>query len=330
RAAGAGVLAGVLYMPDFCNTVRPGDTDSAVSRAMKEVIKNGFGTAISPTATGTCPAVISSIEVAICQISGRVNDLAVAVTEQMDVVLLSGLGVTPITLTASSQAEYLPTVQLGARANYFGDQVECSPNGSPNNSSPCAIGSSGNHLQSFLASLDGPAELKASGALMVYCAEGPAEPDSTVSNVPFVNGEDPNTSFQAYNGYGTNHPQWAGISGSNTSLIPIGSHCGIPNGAGNPGNPDNQPSGYNGPATASTAHPSRYNYQIFVGPGVSNASVWLYNANYIPQGQTTSPAPIDHCIDYGGGARSFCQGPRGGGISLNFDCSRHDALLFFI
>src|SRR5215469_16447080 len=55
RAAEAGALAGVLYMPTYYNTVRPGDTDSAISRASKEVVKNGFGTVLSPTAPA-CPS----------------------------------------------------------------------------------------------------------------------------------------------------------------------------------------------------------------------------------------------------------------------------------
>src|SRR5262245_46290803 len=191
RAAEAGVLAGVLYMPAYFNAVRPGDTDSAVSRAMKEIIKNGFGAPLAPTATGTCPTSIAAIEIAICPVTGRINDLAVTITERMDLALLAGLGVTPITLTATAQAEYLPPVQLGSRANYFGDQVECSSSGSANDGGPCSISSGGNHLQYFLATLDGPAALKESGDPMVYCAAGPAIPDSTQSNVAFVNGEDP-------------------------------------------------------------------------------------------------------------------------------------------
>jgi hypothetical protein len=50
RAAEAGVLAGVLYMPAYYNVVRPSDVDSAVSRASKEIVKDGFGTVLALTA----------------------------------------------------------------------------------------------------------------------------------------------------------------------------------------------------------------------------------------------------------------------------------------
>jgi Flp pilus assembly protein TadG len=51
RAAEAGALAGVVYLPNHYNTVRNGDVDSAILRASKEVVKNGFGTVLSPTAS---------------------------------------------------------------------------------------------------------------------------------------------------------------------------------------------------------------------------------------------------------------------------------------
>jgi Flp pilus assembly protein TadG len=61
RAAEAGALAGALYMPSYYNLVRPGDVDSAVSRASKEVVMNGFGSVLSPTATACVPGVASQI-----------------------------------------------------------------------------------------------------------------------------------------------------------------------------------------------------------------------------------------------------------------------------
>ena len=47
RAAEAGALAGVLYMPSYYNTPRPNDIDSAVSRASKEVVMDGFGSVLA-------------------------------------------------------------------------------------------------------------------------------------------------------------------------------------------------------------------------------------------------------------------------------------------
>src|SRR5215469_14044334 len=66
RAAEAGALAGVLYMPAYYNTVRPGDVDSAVSRASKEVVMNGFGSVLAPTASACVPGA----PVSICVVPG--------------------------------------------------------------------------------------------------------------------------------------------------------------------------------------------------------------------------------------------------------------------
>lgn len=87
RAAEAGALAGVLYMPGYYDVIRPGDIDSAVSRASKEVVKDGFGTVLSATASACGPGA----EVAICSVTGKSDDLRVTITETLDLVLLSGL-----------------------------------------------------------------------------------------------------------------------------------------------------------------------------------------------------------------------------------------------
>ena len=91
-------------------------------------------------------------------------------------MLLSGLGVTPVMLSASGQAEYLPPVQLGSRLNYFGDQVECSSQIPPiHQTHACSTSATDNHLQYFMATMKGPATLKEQGDPMVYCEEGPSE-----------------------------------------------------------------------------------------------------------------------------------------------------------
>ena len=264
RAAEAGALAGVLYVPSYYNTVRPGDTESAISRASEEVVKNGFGSVLATNAS-VCPVQVSTIEVAVCQVTGKQDDLEVSITEHFDLVLLSALGVTPITLTASGQAEYLPPVQLGARLNYFGDQVECSSQNPPiaTGTHSCSTDANDNHLQYFMATMKGPATLKEQGDPMVYCEEGPSEIGGTdgVAN-----------SFTTYDNVSTNHPQYTDA---------ITKHCGVPGTGGNPGNPDQQPSGFSGPATANTAHPGGYNYQVVVPAGVSGASLWVYNPSFV-------------------------------------------------
>jgi hypothetical protein len=276
RAAEAGAIAGVLYMPAYYNSVRPGDTDSAVSRASKEVVKNGFGTVLAPTAS----ACSSTAEVSICVVTGQSDDLAVTIRETLDLVLLSGLGVQPVNLSVTSQAQYLPPLQIGSRLNFFGDQVECyisSTDPDLTQTEKCIPGSGG-PLQSFVASFNGPDELKENGDPYVYCEEGPSystTPDGATANIP------------TYNGDLTNHPQWP--------IAAIATHCGPPVSDVTPGNPDQQPPLYTGDDTISTAHPGAYNYYINVPQSMSsNASLWVYNPSFIPTGTTGTSGAFDH------------------------------------
>src|SRR5260370_19610526 len=136
RAAEAGALAGYLYMPTNYNTPRTvTDPNSAISRASQEVVKNGFGTLLSnnlPATYFSCPNSPPTFEVAVCPVTGLPSNLRVTITEQLTVVLLGALGVQPITLQASGQAEFLSPILIAARANYFGDQTECSTGNSQN------------------------------------------------------------------------------------------------------------------------------------------------------------------------------------------------------
>ena len=114
RAAEAGALAGVLYMPNNYSSPLPppGDGNSAVSRALEETIKNGFGSPLPPNVSD-CPTPTKSVQVAVCTVPNRSTDLQVIVTMTVNVVLLSGLGVAPVTLQAVAQAEYLPPFDVG-------------------------------------------------------------------------------------------------------------------------------------------------------------------------------------------------------------------------
>ncbi len=300
RAAEAGALAGVMYMPNYYNAVRPGDVDSAVSRASKEVVKNGFGSVLAPNA----PACVNGAEVSICPVAGKSYDLVVTVRETLNLVLLSGLGVQPITLTVSGQAEYLPPIQIGGRSNAFGDAVECYDN--PNNPDPtqtysCNPGNAAN-LQPFLATINGPSELKENGDPYVYCEEGPA----------YTNTPDSATLYTAYNGDVTNHPQYTDS---------ITNHCGQPNTGVQPGNPDQQPNGYTGEATKNTAHPSAYNYLITVPSGVGNATIWVYNPSFIPDGGSLlfGGGTFDRFNSGGTLDLTYFKGPGGNGIKLVLD-----------
>jgi hypothetical protein len=327
RAAEAGALAGVLYMPLYYNAARtPGDGLSAVARATTEIYKDGFGTGVSAIPAGNpCPTPVTSAEIAICQITTAQSDLEVTITEHLDVTLLGELGVTPITLSVHAQAEYLPPVQIGSRENYFGDQVECSPDGTTTTTtSACSLYDGGkNHLQYFLATMNGPADLKESGDPYVYCEEGPSYLTQAYPNQP-TPGEDPTTAPNTYNGKVTNHPQQTGVT---NGLTGIHNYCGKPNPGVTQGNPDYQPAGYDGPATAGTAHEGGYNYAINVSSAISGASLWIFNPYYMPQDSSGS---VDHFQDSGTGAPNYYQDPyTEQGIGNNFDGSHHDAPLFF-
>jgi Flp pilus assembly protein TadG len=128
RAAEAGALAGVLYMPAHYNTAAPAPADgnSAASRALIETAMNGFGTPpAGPVVATPCPSPVSLAPVAVCQVAGKPTQLQVVVSQPLDLVLLSVVGIARVNVTASAIAEYLPPIQMGARSNVFGDQGEC-------------------------------------------------------------------------------------------------------------------------------------------------------------------------------------------------------------
>lgn len=346
RAAEAGALAGVIYLPNNYNTPLTGtpNNDSAVSRASREIVKNGFGKVLSnndKTIADYCPSNIQTVEIAICLVAGQDDELKVTVTETTNVILLSAIGVGPATISASGVASYLPMIQLGSRSNTFGDQVECYNGRSRAQTSSCSINdTSRTHVDYYTASINGPADLIESGDPYVYCAEGPTDVGS-------AGGLDPISVGNTYNGYATNHPQWPDVSTSPGYTGGIAKYCGPPgaNGA-NPGNPNQQATGFSGPMTANTAHPGGYNYQINIASG-NTGSLWIYNPNYIP-GPNWSNAPtilgnpdLDRFVD--SNVSNFYQGPQGEGIGNNFKpihptflcyffpsrCDAHDAPLFY-
>jgi hypothetical protein len=200
-----------------------------------------------------------------------------------------------VTLTATAQAEYLPPIQIGARLNYFGDQVECyntPSNPDPTQTHSCSVGT-GTPLQSFLAAFNGPDGLKENGDPFVYCEEGPA-----YSATPDGSGN----GYTAYNGYQTNHPTYTDT---------ISNHCGRPSPGLTPGNPDQQPVGFSGEATRNTAHPGGYNYLISVPAGGGDAAIWVFNPSYIPSG---TGGTFDHFNVGQSGDTAYFKGPAGTGI----------------
>jgi Flp pilus assembly protein TadG len=296
RAAEAGALAGVSYMPCFydaatssppCTSGTSADANSAVSRALEEVYKNGIGTLPSGAVVPTpCPSPVSLAEVAVCSVSGRTTDLSVTITETLDVFLLSGIGIGPSTISATAQAEYLPAIQLGSRLNYIGDQAEC-VFGSNTRACDPRDGSS-RHLQNFFDSMNGPSELKEMGDPYVYCEEGNSlayqTADSNWNTGPYyATYNDPTMKY-----FKSNQPQYADSP-----------HCGVPSTTPlNLGNPDQQPPGYDGPMTHGTAHPGAHNYNVVIPPGEDGSSVWIYDPGFIPDNlhdsDPTQPLPVDN------------------------------------
>jgi Flp pilus assembly protein TadG len=289
RAAEAGALAGVLYMPSYYATPRPGDVDSAVSRASKEVVMDGFGSVLANNFNDCNPGV----PVEICPVTANTDELQVTVNQTFDLVLLSGLGLQPVTLSASASAEFLPPARIGARQNFYGDQVECynsSTTPDPTQTNSCIpTDTSQAHLQPFLGIFDGPADLKENGDPYVYCEEGPAY-TATPDGPAYV--------FTSYNGDVTNHQQWTDS---------ITNHCGQPTLVA-PGNPDQQPQGFTGEATKSTSHPGAYNFLLNVPQGSDPATLWVYNPSFIPSNGST----FDH---FNASSSNYFVGPNGTGIA---------------
>ena len=118
RAAEAGALAGVIYMPNnYLTNLAQSPFDNAVCRALQETSKNTFGQYCNPASQPSnlstlCPTNPATVEVAVCPVTGLPHDLKVYITESINVVFLSALGVGPLTLTVSAQAEYIPPVDV--------------------------------------------------------------------------------------------------------------------------------------------------------------------------------------------------------------------------
>jgi Flp pilus assembly protein TadG len=262
RAAESGALAGVLYMPNYYNTLytsSKGSTYSAITRALAETQRAGFG--VGEATPPACTGADTSKEVTVCtnpSLSPAGTALQVTITEPISVFFLSLVGIQSFNVTATSAADYLPPVNLGSQSpsltttSYFSDGGEC--NNKPSPPPSCSGG-----INAFSAAINGPAELKEQGDPYVNCEEGPSyttTPDPSAAVPPYVN---------VPTGLITNHPQnGAPLCGANSPG----------------GNPDEQPGGFGGPMTTGTTHPGGYNYGIHAP--TSPVSVWIFNPSFIP------------------------------------------------
>jgi hypothetical protein len=257
RAAEAGALAGVIYMPNFYNKPATGiDNLDAKDRALLEVQKNGFG--LTAPTSPDCDALtgVPAVEVAVCKdtkISG--TTLQVTVTEPISVFLLAAVGVQDFNVSATAGADYLDVNVLGS-------------NPGPGDTNTWGDGDASNP-KFFNPSIDGPGEFKEMGDPFVYCEDGssigpPANISFPTSTIPLVHTVAGVTTSA---GFFTNHVPYA-----------TGPLCGT-------SQPDQQPPGFTGEATKNSVHPGAYNFAI---TGQANDTIWIFNAPFAPSDQQPS------------------------------------------
>lgn len=277
RAAEAGALAGVIYMPtNYTTNLSTSPGDDAVCRAWQETFKNSFGsgcTAGSTIGVNYCPTPVSATEVAVCPVGNDPHKLAVSITESINVIFLSALNVGPINLTVTAIAQYLPPVQIASDPSGQGGTGSWGTFGECNGASASCTGS----VRNWAGNINGPGELKEQGDPLVSCEEGPstgsADPTANQSPEPYT----------TYTGLPTNHPQ----NGLASNREPTGCT-----------NPDTA-NVFSGASVLGGTH-SGYAFYANMENATQPAAVWVWNAPFNPsapkscngrqggQGQTTS------------------------------------------
>ncbi len=304
RAAESGALAGVIYMPNnYTTNVPQSPFDNAVCRALQESSKNGFGTycdpANQPSGIGAmCPANPSSIEIAVCPVTGFPHDLRVYITESIDVVFLSALGLGPLTITASAQAEYIPPVDVALDPGGTGGTGGWGTFGECSGASAACLG---NGTRNWAGNINGPGELKEQGDPLVTCEEGPSGLNPGNPNGTIDTNAASSKPYTAFVGKPSNHPQYSATVGSVPSqcLVPPNPTQAQEAGA----NPDTAnvftgPAYYN-PTGSSPLH-TGYGFFVHV-PSGSTENLWVWNAPFSP----SSP--------------SSCNGRAGGNNQKSYD-----------
>jgi Flp pilus assembly protein TadG len=191
RVAEAASLAGALYMPTYFDSTTPApDGQYAVKRACDVAKENGIT---------NCPAANGQVGAAVSKVTGNQYELQVTVTLQANVFFLAYISpsLSSATVSRPAIAEYLPSIKLGSRYSYFGDQAD-------NN-------------QSFWAYINGPYELQEHGdAYTPKWQEGPTDPQKY-----------PDGGSRTFNRWtptvgSTNHQQWVGGYITNPDQHPAG------------------------------------------------------------------------------------------------------------
>lgn len=272
RAAEAGALAGVIYMPtNYTTNLTSSPGDNAVCRALKEIYKNSFGPSCSDPSkisSTPCPTPATSVEIAVCTVPNKNYDLQVTITESINVLFLSALNVGPLTISATATAEYLPPVEIASDPSGQGGTGSWGTFGECGNSGTSASAAcTGTGSRNWAGNVNGPGELKEQGDPLVSCEEGPSTnaTDMSATSSPL---------YTTYPGMPTNHPQWPSMTNYPANTEP--SAC---------TNPDTN-NVFSGPAyiASNGSTPTRPGYAFYVNMenATTTANVWVWNAPFNP------------------------------------------------
>jgi hypothetical protein len=135
RAAAAGALAGVAYLP--------GDFSGATNAALVEVARNNFASACPTTTTPAQLPSAASPCVIVEQPTNTTNELEVIVSVTVPTTFLRLLGFGPHLVQRTATAEYLPPIALGQPGSSQGSALVGSCNGVPPSGTYCANPGSG-------------------------------------------------------------------------------------------------------------------------------------------------------------------------------------------
>ncbi len=293
RAAEAAALAGVIYMPNYYTTpLSAPPYDNAVCRALQESSKNGFGTycnpsTISPAPAIPCPTPQSSIEVAVCPVSGQQYELQVFITEPADLVFLGTVGLGSLTLTVSATADYVPPVDVGVDPTNPGGTGTYGTFGSCGfaASSSCAFGT-----RNWAGNINGPGDLKEMGDPLVTCQEGVEGlvPTNTYGTIDTnAASSKPYTTFV---GKPTNHPQITDYSATGGDGGNVTPGCVVPTPPTQAqeavANPDTA-NVFTGPAyMGDTALHTGYAFYVHI-PAGDTENLWVWNAPFSPNSKNS-------------------------------------------
>ncbi|HEX8981611.1 MAG TPA: TadE/TadG family type IV pilus assembly protein [Ktedonobacterales bacterium] len=272
RAAEAGALAGVIYMPtNYTTNLTNAPGDNAVCRALQESFKNSFGpncTTPSQTPATPCPSTVSSVEIAVCQVYDNTNalkpyDLRVTITENINVLFISALNVGPLRISATATAEFIPPVQIASDPSGVGGTGSWGTFGECSGASGICAGS----VRNWAGNINGPGELKEQGDPLVSCEEGPSNlvQDTTANVTP--------EPYTTYTGLPTNHQQ-------NNNPVPYGTE---PTSA-NCTNPDLNNTFTGAAGVGTTGNRSGYAFLVDTTKmtTTSDVGLWVWNAPFNP------------------------------------------------